>query len=70
MFGNPSVKRLLQYRKSSAINASENQLEQQWSEKAVRSLVKKLKSTNQLNQLENILNSKNPHTPCICVPAR
>ena len=66
MFGNASAKRLLQYRKSNG--SLESPIENAWSEKAVRSLVKKLKSSNQLNQLENILNSKNPHTNCVCIP--
>ncbi|CRK98645.1 CLUMA_CG012007, isoform A [Clunio marinus] len=64
MFQNASVKRLLQYRKA---NGSIELAEAAWSEKAVRSLVKKLKN-NQLSALEIILNTQNPNTKCICIP--
>lgn len=64
MFSTASVKRLLQYRKS---NGSIELGEAAWSEKAVRSLVKKLKS-NQISLLEQILASKTPQSVCICVP--
>lgn len=64
MFSNASVKRLLQYRSK----GNDNSIEAAWSEKAVRSLVKKLKS-NQLNSLEIALSTQNPHTSkCVCVP--
>lgn len=64
MFSNASVKRLLQFRKNSgSIELSEAA----WSEKAVRSLVKKLK-TNQISLLELTLSTQNPHSRCICVP--
>jgi hypothetical protein len=64
MFSNASVKRLLQYRKG---NGSIELAEAAWSEKAVRSLVKKLKSSS-INCLELALSTGNPHTKCICVP--
>lgn len=64
MFSNASVKRLLSYRKC---NGSIELAEAAWSEKAVRSLVKKLKNQH-LNQLEIALSSQNPGTRCICVP--
>lgn len=67
MFSNASVKRLLQYRNTSS-KGNDNSIEAAWSEKAVRSLVKKLKS-NQLNSLEIALSTQNPHTSkCVCVP--
>lgn len=66
MFGNTSTKRLFQYRKFNS--TIDNTLETAWAEKACRSLVKKLKNANQVNQLENILNSKNPHSSCVCIP--
>ena len=64
MFSNASVKRLLQYRKG---NGSIELAEAAWSEKAIRSLVKKLKN-NQLNCLEIALSTQNPHTKCVTVP--
>lgn len=64
MFSNASVKRLLQYRKG---NGSIELAEAAWSEKAIRSLVKKLK-TSQLTNLEVALSSANPATKCVCVP--
>lgn len=64
MFSNASVKRLLHYRKG---NGSIEAGELAWSEKAIRSLIKKLK-TNQLNCLEIALSTQNPHSKCICVP--
>lgn len=64
MFSNASVKRLLQYRKG---NGSTELAEAAWSEKAIRSLVKKLKN-NQLNCLELALSTQNPLTKCVTVP--
>lgn len=64
MFSNASVKRLLQYRKS---NGSIELAEAAWSEKAVRSLVKKLKNQH-LNHLEIALATQNSSTRCVCVP--
>lgn len=64
MFSNASVKRLLQYRKS---NGSIELAEAAWSEKAIRSLVKKLKN-NQLSALEVALSTQNPHSKCCTVP--
>lgn len=65
MFSNASVKRLLQYKKNA--NGSIELAELTWSEKAVRSLVKKLKSA-QLSSLEVTLSTQNPLSKCICVP--
>lgn len=64
MFSNASCKRLLQYRK---INGTIELAEAAWSDKAVRSLVKKLKSS-QIQNLEIALSTQNPNTKCICVP--
>lgn len=62
MFSNASVKRLLSYRKG---NGSIEELS--WSDKACRSLVKKLKN-NQINHLEIILSSRDVHSKCIQIP--
>lgn len=61
MFSSPIVKRLLGYRKG-----NDNQLEQTWAEKACRSLVKKLKSS-QINELEKCLQGTGSGK-CICIP--
>ena len=49
-FNQPIVRRLLQYK---VPNDDEAQAEIQWSEKAVKSLVKKLKKSGGLQELEN-----------------
>lgn len=68
MFSNTSVKRLLQFRKGNGFEGSG--IEAAWSEKAVRSLVKKLKnnSSHQIDNLVVALQSCNSKTPCVCIP--
>lgn len=67
MFSYNSVtKRLLSYRRKS--NCETNQAaEANYSEKVVKSLVKKLK-TQEINQLEDALSSRNQFSKCVCIP--
>ncbi|GFU54353.1 mothers against decapentaplegic homolog 3 [Nephila pilipes] len=56
----PVVKRLLGWKRGEG--------EEKWSEKAVKSLVKKLKKTGGLDELENSISSQDPNTRCITIP--
>lgn len=56
----PVVKRLLGWKKGEG--------EDKWSEKAVKSLVKKLKKTGGLDELEKSVSSQDPNTRCITIP--
>ncbi|PRD28265.1 UNVERIFIED_CONTAM: Smad3 [Trichonephila clavipes] len=57
----PVVKRLLNWKRGEG--------EERWSEKAVKSLVKKLKKTGGLDELENSISSQDPNTRCITIPS-
>ena len=63
-FALPIVKRLLAWRKGKAKNAQE----EKWSEKAVSSLVKKLKKNGTLDELEKAIVTQDPSTKCITIP--
>lgn len=68
MFGHSSVKRLMSYRKSNSNGRDQHSSEEiHWSEKVIKNLVKKLKSS-EINKLEHALNTKNQYTKCICIP--
>uniref|UniRef100_T1J3R0 Mothers against decapentaplegic homolog n=1 Tax=Strigamia maritima TaxID=126957 RepID=T1J3R0_STRMM len=56
----PIVKRLLGWKKGEG--------EDKWSEKAVKSLVKKLKKTGGLDELEKAITTQNNNTKCITIP--
>uniref|UniRef100_A0A8C7MII7 Mothers against decapentaplegic homolog n=1 Tax=Oncorhynchus kisutch TaxID=8019 RepID=A0A8C7MII7_ONCKI len=60
----PIVKRLLGWKKGEQINGQE----EKWCEKAVKSLVKKLKKTGQLDELEKAITTQNINTKCITIP--
>lgn len=60
-FSSPVVKRLLSRKKGDGG-------EDKWSEKAVKSLVKKLKKTGGLEELEKAILEENPATQCITIP--
>lgn len=64
-FTPPVVKRLLGYAKKSNDN---NNCEKTWAEKAVKSLVKKLKKSNGLEDLEKAISTQNTHTKCVTIP--
>ncbi|XP_011670249.1 uncharacterized protein LOC577345 isoform X1 [Strongylocentrotus purpuratus] len=59
-FTPPIVKRLLGWKKDNS--------EDKWSEKAVKSLVKKLKKTGCLEELERAVTTQNSQTKCITIP--
>lgn len=59
----PVVKRLLGWKKS-----PEGSSEDKWSEKAVKSLVKKLKKSGAIEELEKALSNQNSHTKCVTIP--
>uniref|UniRef100_A0A1B6KEL6 Mothers against decapentaplegic homolog n=1 Tax=Graphocephala atropunctata TaxID=36148 RepID=A0A1B6KEL6_9HEMI len=60
-FTPPIVKRLLGWKKGEG--------EDKWGEKAVKSLVKKLKKTNALDELEKAITTQDPNTRCITIPS-
>ncbi|KAG7264422.1 hypothetical protein CRUP_022489, partial [Coryphaenoides rupestris] len=62
-FTPPIVKRLLGWKKG-----EQNGQEEKWCEKAVKSLVKKLKKTGQLEELEKAITTPNINTKCITIP--
>ncbi|KAM5292754.1 mothers against decapentaplegic homolog 3 isoform 3-T3 [Ctenodactylus gundi] len=62
-FTPPIVKRLLGWKKG-----EQNGQEEKWCEKAVKSLVKKLKKTGQLDELEKAITTQNVNTKCITIP--
>ncbi|XP_074099963.1 smad on X [Cotesia typhae] len=59
-FNPPIVKRLLGWKKADG--------EDKWSEKAVKSLVKKLKKSTGLEELEKAITTQNCNTKCITIP--
>lgn len=70
-FTPPVVKRLLGWKKSAggAGGGEQNgQQEEKWCEKVVKSLVKKLKKTGQLDELEKAVTSQNCNTKCVTIP--
>ena len=62
-FTPPIVKRLHGWRKGEP----KSEQEQKWSEKAVKSLVKKLKKNNTVDELEKAITTQDPHTKCITI---
>ncbi|XP_046901460.1 mothers against decapentaplegic homolog 2 [Hypomesus transpacificus] len=75
-FTPPVVKRLLGWKKSPGGSGGAgsggvelNAQEEKWCEKAVKSLVKKLKKTGQLDELEKAISSQNCNTKCVTIPS-
>lgn len=66
MFGHSSVKRLMSYRENRS-NGRDPSEEIHWSEKIIKNLVKKLKSS-EIREIEHALSTKNQYTKCICIP--
>lgn len=72
-FTPPVVKRLLGWKKSAggsggAGGGEQNGQEEKWCEKAVKSLVKKLKKTGRLDELEKAITTQNCNTKCVTIP--
>lgn len=61
-FTPPIVKRLLGWKKG------DPDKDEKWSEKAVKSLVKKLKKTGGLDELEKAIRTTDSTTKCITIP--
>lgn len=61
----PVVKRLLEWKKGPEGSSA---AEDKWSEKAVKSLVKKLKKSEALEELEKAITSQSSHTKCVTIP--
>ena len=59
-FHSGTVKKLLLWKKS-------NDVEDKWSEKAVKSLVKKLKKSELIEELEKAISTQNQNTKCVTV---
>ncbi|KAE8284903.1 Mothers against decapentaplegic-like protein 2 [Larimichthys crocea] len=80
-FTPPVVKRLLGWKKTPAGNGGAGGgiggvgeqngggQEEKWCEKAVKSLVKKLKKTGQLDELEKAISTQNSNTKCVTIPS-
>uniref|UniRef100_A0A8C2XD48 SMAD family member 2 n=1 Tax=Cyclopterus lumpus TaxID=8103 RepID=A0A8C2XD48_CYCLU len=68
-FTPPVVKRLLGWKKTSTGREQNGGgQEDKWCEKAVKSLVKKLKKTGQLDELEKAISTQNSNTKCVTIP--
>jgi MAD (mothers against decapentaplegic) family protein 2/3 len=61
-FTPPIVKRLLGWKKG------DDTKEDKWCEKAVKSLVKKLRKTGGLDELEKAITTQDQNTKCITIP--
>ncbi|XP_015155930.1 mothers against decapentaplegic homolog 2 isoform X3 [Gallus gallus] len=73
-FTPPVVKRLLGWKKTAGVSGGagggeQNGQEEKWCEKAVKSLVKKLKKTGQLDELEKAITTQNCNTKCVTIPS-
>lgn len=78
-FTPPVVKRLLGWKKTptgcggtgggtGGIGEQNGGQDEKWCEKAVKSLVKKLKKTGQLDELEKAVSTQNSNTKCVTIP--
>lgn len=64
-FTPPVVKRLLGWKKCPEGSSI---AEDKWSEKAVKSLVRKLKKSGALEELEKAISTQNSNTKCVTIP--
>ena len=69
LFPNALVKKFMTYRKSS-VTSQQDEENEKWSEKAVRSLIKRLKKigNTSLGDLDRALLSQEKHSRCIVLP--
>ncbi|VDK56553.1 unnamed protein product [Anisakis simplex] len=66
---NPSVRRLVALvRAKTQGDDPASEKDDRWSEKAVKSLVKKLKKTKAIEELEKAISTEDPFTDCVCIP--
>uniref|UniRef100_A0A915AF68 Mothers against decapentaplegic homolog n=2 Tax=Parascaris univalens TaxID=6257 RepID=A0A915AF68_PARUN len=66
---NPSVRRLVALvRAKTQCDDPSNEKDDHWSEKAVKSLVKKLKKAKAIEELEKAISTEDPFTDCVCIP--
>ncbi|MFH4984228.1 hypothetical protein AB6A40_010937 [Gnathostoma spinigerum] len=65
---NPSVRRLVDLLKNKPMNEDNGSSDDQWSEKAVKSLVKKLKKSKPIDELVKAISTEDPFTDCVCIP--
>uniref|UniRef100_A0A336LKU2 Mothers against decapentaplegic homolog n=1 Tax=Culicoides sonorensis TaxID=179676 RepID=A0A336LKU2_CULSO len=63
-FHSGTIKKLLLWKKGN----DDSSVEGKWSEKAVKSLVKKLKKSDLLDELERAISTQNSNTKCITIP--
>ena len=63
-FTSPIEKRLLGWK----IGEFKSEQEEKWSEKAVKSLVKKLRKCNGLDDLEKAITSQDGNSKCVTIP--
>lgn len=63
-FTPPIVKRLLAWKKG----GDDSTVSNEWAVKACKSLVKKLKKSGALEELEKAISTHNFHTKCVTVP--
>ena len=61
LFNSPIIKKLASLKKV-------DEKEEKWTEKAIKSLVKKLKKTNFIDELEKAVTTRDSNTRCIIIP--
>lgn len=64
---NPSVRRLVSLIRSKTQFDNDSNEDDCWSEKAVKSFVKKLKKAKAIEELEKAIVTENPRTDCVCI---
>jgi hypothetical protein len=59
-----TLKNLLQHRKNIQLNS----IEDKWSEKAIKGLIKRLTKSSMIEDLQTALDTQNPQTCCVTIP--